>query len=73
MDTKEGFDLRTTIRDPKSGKTVKEQYWTGHFNKSGEHVFERDGKFYYENGQEAPNPKAATAVVTPAVKEDKKR
>lgn len=48
-----GFDMRTEIRDARTHKIVKVQHYVRHSDRERGVVYERDGKFYYENGQEA--------------------
>lgn len=43
------FDLRAEIRDSRSGRTTTEQHYTVHLGPWGM-VFERDGKYYLEDG-----------------------
>lgn len=54
----EGFDRRATIRDPKTGKTIKEQNYTTRISQDGSEVLTRNGKRYWANGQEIVEPKA---------------
>jgi hypothetical protein len=62
----DGFDLRTEIRDPKSGMVLKYQPYRAHHFKVGPGestvVYERDGKFYFADGTEAPDPKVEFAA-----------
>ena len=53
----EPFDLRTHIRDPKSGRIVVEQPYRLYVQKDGGKVFERppgSGNKFYENGEKVP-------------------
>lgn len=73
MDEKR-FDLRTHIRDPKTGVVVKKNTYRLHI-KNGVKIFERGGKKYHENGDEISAPVEAPKVEAPKVepkKEDKK-
>lgn len=53
-----GFDYRSTIRDPKTGKLIKEQHYKIHESDKG-HFLERDGKFYFADGSETTDPRIA--------------
>ena len=44
------FDLRTHIRDPKSGRVTRTQAYRMHVSKDGV-VYERDGVHYWPNGE----------------------
>lgn len=67
------FDLRTHIRDPKTGATVKLQPYRLHISRERGTVFERFGIFYYPNGEKLPNqapvaiPAAQAAPVNPEI------
>jgi hypothetical protein len=67
----EGFDLRSVIRDPRTGKVIKEQHYTTHISEAYGTVMVRDGKFFAPNGQEIPDPKAVK-VEQVEVKAEKK-
>ena len=49
------FDLRTDIRDPLTGEIKTKQPYRLH-QKGPNTTFERDGKFYYANGEEILTP-----------------
>lgn len=51
----EGFDLRTHIRDAKTGNVKKLQPYRLRI-KNGVKIFERGGKFFYEDGSEVQKP-----------------
>lgn len=51
------FDLRTTIRDPKTGKVVKEQPYIFHDSKQYGSFYEAEGKFYNRKGEEIEDPR----------------
>jgi hypothetical protein len=53
----EGFDTRVSIKD-KTGKTVRHQPYRLHSTPTGQ-AFERDGRFYWPNGDEMAEDKAA--------------
>lgn len=55
------FDLRTHIRDPKTGEVVKKNLYRLHI-KNGVKVFERGGKKYHENGVEISQPQTIDAA-----------
>jgi hypothetical protein len=60
------FDLRTHIRDPKSGKEVKVQPYTLKIAADGSRIFIRDGRKFYEDGTEIVEaPKAAAPAPAP--------
>lgn len=44
-----GFDNKVHIRDPKTGRIVRENHYVLHITKSGNY-YERDGVQYYEDG-----------------------
>jgi hypothetical protein len=48
-----GFDLRTQIFDAKTGHLIKSQPYLRHSSRDRGIVYERGGKFFYENGEEA--------------------
>lgn len=48
------FDLRSEIRDPKSGRVVSTQPYATHLSPDGM-VFERDGIYYLSDGTVAPD------------------
>jgi hypothetical protein len=54
-DPQVGFDMRVEIVDAKTGKLLKYQPYVRHAHRDKGVVYERDGKFYYENGIENPN------------------
>ena len=58
-----GFDLRTHIRDTKSGRISVVQPYRLRISADGTRVYERGGKKYYENGVEVVETKVATAPV----------
>lgn len=49
-----GFDLRTEIRDSKTGKVIRSQPYIRHVHRDKGVVYERAGQFFYENGEPAP-------------------
>lgn len=49
----QGFDLRTQVRDARTGRLVKDQPYLRHCHRDKGTVYERDGKFWYETGEEA--------------------
>jgi hypothetical protein len=48
----EGFDLRTRIIDPKTGKVIRTQPYGLTINKDGSDFYTRDGKRYTRSGVE---------------------
>lgn len=52
-----GFDYRSTIRDPKTGKVIKEQHYIRHVHQSLGEFLERDGVFYATDGSEISDPR----------------
>lgn len=49
---KEGFDTTVHVRDPRSGRLVKENHYALHVV-GGMQLYERDGKYFWPNGEEA--------------------
>lgn len=65
----EGFDLRTHIRDPKSGRIIIDQPYRLYISKDGVRVFERppgSGNKFYENGEKIPTEQSQVLVASPA-------
>jgi hypothetical protein len=52
-DPQVGFDLRTQIFDASTGKMIKYQPYLRYTDKVKGVVYERDGVFFYENGEVA--------------------
>lgn len=50
-----GFDLRVVIKDARTNKVIRTQPYLRHSDRNKGVVYERDGKFYHENGKEAKN------------------
>lgn len=48
----DGFDLRVSIKHPKTGRILKHQPYRLHVSAEFGHVFERGGHFFFENGVE---------------------
>lgn len=48
-----GFDLRVEIFDSRTGRLIKHQPYVRHSHRERGVVYERGGKYFYENGQEA--------------------
>lgn len=61
------FDLKTHIRDPKSGRVIASNPYVLRI-KNGERVYERGGKRYYENGEEVKTPQQIAAEKAAEVK-----
>jgi hypothetical protein len=53
-------------RKNKTGKVIKEQYYTRHISQQYGEVLERDGKFFHPNGKETVDPRAVVPVVASA-------
>lgn len=68
-----GFDTRVHIRDPKTGRLVKIQDYrlTKSKARDGNVVgyYERDGKKYWENGEETTDAAIASALGVPSLPE----
>lgn len=62
----EGFDRRATIRDPRTGKTIKQQDYTSRVSQDGSEVLTRDGKKYWSNGVEIVEPPKPEVTPEPA-------
>lgn len=63
------FDLKVHHIDPKSKRIVKSSPYIRHAHAEHGVMFERNGKFYYENGKEVPAEKnwmSTGASVSPA-------
>jgi len=56
-ETVQGFDYRTVIRDPRTGKTIREQHYKRYVSMKYGEFLERDGKFFYPNGSEITDPR----------------
>lgn len=56
-ETVQGFDLRTVIRDPRTGKTIKEQHYKRYCSDRFGEFYERDGKFFAPNGAIITDPR----------------
>ncbi len=66
---KKGFDLRTRIIDPKTGKVLREQPYSMVCSRDlGEDYFIRDGKRYNRNGVEIGAQAPAAQPVQPQIK-----
>lgn len=57
--TIQGFDYRTVIRDPRTGKLIREQHYKRHVSAQHGEFLERDGKFYHpgSNTETIPDPR----------------
>ena len=69
--SKEGFDLRTHIRDPKTGRVIGSQPYRLRVSREGGRQFERpvgSGVWYFEDGS-LVNPPKEEKVLAP--KEEK--
>jgi hypothetical protein len=64
MSEEKKFDLRTHIMDPKTGKMVKVQPYRLHISAEFGHVYERDGKKFYPNGEPWIDPRAPKVAET---------
>ena len=61
-ETVKPFDLRTHIRDAKTGRVVKVQPYRRFTSRDGD-IYERDGVKYYENGELVKKPEKQAPVV----------
>ena len=67
------FDLRTTIRDPKTGKTVKEQPYVGYVTQSHGNYFQDSQGFYDAQGNDITDPKASKQMEPAKVETEKSK
>ena len=51
------FDLRSHVRDPKTGKTIREQHYIWHESKEFGKFFEVAGKYYNVRNEEIEDPR----------------
>lgn len=61
----DGFDTRVEIKDPETGALLKYQPYTMTVTQSARgmiRIFERDGRKYWENGEEASDADLQEAV-----------
>lgn len=63
--TCKAFDLRTHIKDPKTGFVTKTQPYRLHVNREKGTMYERAGVFYYPNGELVNPPKPAAPAANP--------
>jgi len=61
------FDLRSEVRDPRSGRVVSLQPYTTYLSSAGV-IYERDGVYYLEDGKEAPEGTVLSIVGNDAYK-----
>jgi hypothetical protein len=77
-----GFDYRSIIADPKTGKVIRQQHYIFHIQEGLGQFLERDGKFYHpgSNTEEIRDPRlppietvlAVDSSSKPEVKPEKK-
>lgn len=64
-----GFDLRSEIRDAKTGRVIKTQHYIRMVdrNRPDRDIYFRDGKYYYITGEEAVSYGTTPTAPSPAV------